>query len=69
MHSPHIEIFPGRRSGYCWRLRARNGRIIAIGGEAYTRQRDAIRAARRVLDIIGAALFGHATAQIRIVPS
>lgn len=35
------------RDGFRWRL-VSAGRIIAESGEAYTRKRDALRAARRV---------------------
>jgi len=46
------EIFPTRRrkdtpESFRFRLKARNGEIIATG-EAYTRRRDAVRGARRV---------------------
>lgn len=41
------------KDGWRWRLLARNGRIIAESGEAYTRKRDALRA----LDTVYLAIF------------
>lgn len=41
------------KDGYRWRLLARNGRIIAESGEAYTRKRDVYRA----LDVVYLAIF------------
>jgi uncharacterized protein YegP (UPF0339 family) len=35
-----------------WRLRARNGRIVADGAEGYASKRNAIRAVRRVENFI-----------------
>lgn len=37
------------RDGWRWRLVARNNRIVADSGEAYTRARDAQRALDRLL--------------------
>lgn len=34
--------------GWRWHLVAANGRIVADSGEAYTRERDAVRAVRRI---------------------
>ena len=39
-----IEIYEDKAGEYRWRLKARNGRIIAIPGEGYTRKRDCYRA-------------------------
>jgi uncharacterized protein YegP (UPF0339 family) len=36
------------RDGWRWRLKARNGRIVADSGEAYTRERDAVKAFNRM---------------------
>jgi len=38
------------RDGWRWHLRARNGRIVAESGEAYTRKSDCITAALRLAD-------------------
>lgn len=35
------------KDGYRWRLKTRNGRIVAESGEAYTRRADAVRALAR----------------------
>lgn len=40
---PEIQKYPAK-DGWRWRLVARNGRIVAEGGEAYTRLRDLGRA-------------------------
>ncbi|MFB7798954.1 YegP family protein [Isoptericola sp. NPDC056134] len=45
-----IEIYKAA-DGWRWRLKARNGRIVAESGEAYVERRSAIRAVRRVLRI------------------
>lgn len=34
--------------GWRWRLKARNGRIIADSGEAYTRRSDCVKVARKI---------------------
>lgn len=33
-----------RRLGWYWRFTARNGRVLAVGGEPFSRERDALRA-------------------------
>ena len=43
MKGPRFEAYRSR-DGWRWRLRARNGRVIAVG-ESHTRERDAMRAA------------------------
>lgn len=40
------------KDGHRWRLVAPNGRIMADGGEAYTRAASALRAAWRLLDLM-----------------
>ncbi len=47
-----ISIYPDRGGGYRWRLRAGNGHIVADSGGAYTRRRDAVRAARRLVRLV-----------------
>lgn len=44
-----FEIYKAR-DGHRWRLRARNGRIIADGGEGYTRPSLCVAAVVRVVD-------------------
>ncbi|MGW8565680.1 YegP family protein [Isoptericola sp. NPDC055881] len=41
-----IEIYEAT-DGWRWRLKARNGRIVADSAEAYTRRRDVLRAVKR----------------------
>lgn len=49
---PRFEVFRGRRGGFYWRLRAINGKIVADGGEQYATRSSAVRACRRVRDLI-----------------
>jgi len=54
MRTEKIEIYQGGGStGWRWRYRATNGKILADGGEGYAARGDAIRGALRVtgLDI------------------
>ena len=43
------EIYQAANGQWSWRLKACNGRIICTPGEQFTRRRDAVRSARRVL--------------------
>lgn len=54
MKGPRFEVYRSR-DGWRWRLRARNGRIIAVG-ESHTRERDALRAAMTVADAASDAM-------------
>lgn len=54
MNAPRFEVY-NARDGWRWRLRARNGRIIATG-ESHTRERDALRAAVTVAKTAGNAM-------------
>lgn len=55
MNKPTFKPYRAK-DGWRWRLVARNGRIIADSGEAYTRKRDALRA----IDTVLIAIFdGH----------
>lgn len=47
MKRPRFVIYPAA-DGYRWRLLAANNRLIAEGGEAYGRKRDAERAVKVV---------------------
>lgn len=40
------------QDGWRWRLWARNGRIVADGGEAYTRKAAAVKACERIQDYV-----------------
>lgn len=48
-----VEVFK-RKRGWYWRVRSRNGKIIAIGGEPFTRvdnaRRAYINAAKKMAD-------------------
>ena len=43
-----VEIFEGKDGQHYWRIRSRNGQIVAIGGEGYTRRHDALRGWKRL---------------------
>ena len=50
MRSTHlIELYKGKRGWYI-RILARNGKIVADGGEAYANYSNALRAAHRLRD-------------------
>lgn len=53
MKAGHFEVYQAA-DGWRWRLKARNGRIVAIG-EAHTRKADAVRAAQNLPGIAGEA--------------
>lgn len=54
MNATRFEVYRSR-DGWRWRLRARNGRVIAVG-ESHTRERDAMRAAVTVATTAGDAM-------------
>jgi uncharacterized protein YegP (UPF0339 family) len=43
-----IEVYESRRGGHYWRMRDKNGKIVADGSEAYATPSNARRAARAV---------------------
>ena len=45
-----VSVFQGRGTHplWYWRVKSRNGRIVATGGEGYVRRSGAMRAARRL---------------------
>lgn len=47
-----FHIYQDARGEWRWRLKARNGRIVADSGEGYVRQGNAIRAAGMVREEI-----------------
>jgi uncharacterized protein YegP (UPF0339 family) len=49
-----FHVYPSK-DGFRWRLVTANNRIVAESGEAYTRERDAERAARRAAAVAMAA--------------
>ena len=44
-----LAVYRDRRGLWRWRLTARNGRIVADGGEGYKRRADLDRALKRVI--------------------
>lgn len=52
MKPTHILSIYKARDGYRWRLVARNGRLIADSGEAYSRKADAKRAVWRLHEAV-----------------
>ena len=53
-----FHIYQDKRGEWRWRLKARNGRIVADSGEGYVRQGNAVRAVQTVLDGVG-SLWGR----------
>lgn len=51
MRTHKLEIFRAENAEHCWRLVARNGRIIAIGGETFKRPSGAFKASIGALDL------------------
>lgn len=43
-----IQIYKGKRGGWYIRIVAKNGKIVADGGEPYANKWNAIRAAKRL---------------------
>jgi uncharacterized protein YegP (UPF0339 family) len=52
-----LTIYQDKARGWRWRFVGRNGRLVAIGGESFTRRSDAVRSARRVADAMHKAAF------------
>lgn len=44
-----LQVYPGKKSGWYIRIRTRNGKIVADGGEAYSSKYNAERAAKRLV--------------------
>lgn len=61
-----LQIYRDRRKQYRWRLRAGNGRIVAVG-ESHPRKRDATRAFSRVVSLIVGAVCEGLTVPRRTV--
>lgn len=47
----YVQVYRAR-DGWRWRRKASNGKITAESGEAYTRRRDAIVAAKKTFGIV-----------------
>lgn len=50
-----IQIYKGKKGGWYIRIVARNGKIVADGGEAYASKGNAIRAGKRLSANIASA--------------
>lgn len=50
-----FHIYQDRKGEWRWRLKARNGRIVADSGEGYVKQGNAYRAVLRMLNGVGEA--------------
>lgn len=44
MRRPKVEVYQDSESLWRWRLLASNGRVVADGGESYSRRADCIKA-------------------------
>lgn len=55
-----IQIYKGKKGGWYIRIVARNGKIVADGGEPYASKANAIRAAKRLMGCL-------ITAKIKVV--
>lgn len=49
---PKFQIELAKNGQFYWRLRGRNGQIVATSHESFTRRRDAVRAVNRIEDLI-----------------
>lgn len=47
----HFKVYKDRAGGWRWRLLARNGKIIADSGEAYTSKAGCKRAIARLIEL------------------
>jgi uncharacterized protein YegP (UPF0339 family) len=61
----NVEIYKDAKGEFRWRLRARNGRIIADSAEGYKQRADLI-AAIKLLSTAGAAFYGAAIEQQKV---
>ena len=50
-----LQIYKGKKGGWYIRIVARNGKIVADGGEAYSTRSNAIRAGKRLTVSISTA--------------
>jgi uncharacterized protein YegP (UPF0339 family) len=53
----HFEIYNDTQGDWRWRLRARNGRIVADSAEGYASKRNAKNAVMSTLDAVEGALI------------
>lgn len=52
-----FHIYRDRKGEYRWRLKAGNGRIVAVSGEGYRRKAGAVLAAKRLIGDAAKALL------------
>ena len=52
MRTPKFQVYPDSKGEFRWRLKAKNGRIIADGAEGYKTRANANRALDTVLDTL-----------------
>lgn len=57
-----IEIFPDKAGEWRWRLKGRNGEIMATS-EGYTREADAVRGAEDARRVMATAPIDHRRTQ------
>ncbi len=50
-----IEIYPDSQDEWRWRMRAKNGRIVASGGEGFSRKQSCERSIVRVIQAMSHA--------------
>jgi uncharacterized protein YegP (UPF0339 family) len=57
LSKPRFETFKGADGKYYWRLKARNGKVVAIGGEGYSGPGAAENAVFSLIGTIQAAYY------------
>lgn len=60
-----FEVEPGNDGQHYWRLRGKNGRIVAVGGEGFSSRAAAIRSIGTVKRLVG-ELLGY-EAEVRAI--
>lgn len=54
---PYFEVYPDAKGEYRWRLKSKNGRIVADSGEGYATRNKASRAAHNLWGIARTAHY------------
>lgn len=52
MKTPHFELYRDKKKGWRWRVRARNGKVVADCAESYKTRRAAMRGIWLVLSVV-----------------
>ena len=60
----YFEAYKDARGEWRWRMRARNGRIVADGAEGYASKRNVLRAITTMQDTMACAACGNNTVQV-----